>query len=412
MQVPFPNIYQKIFFKALNIQKGSQNKNISFLFQVSPKLALSGIQSMHMGDGCLRKNGKYYSWNYKTASKTLAYQLQTLLSIKFGIKSTLSHGKNKQGRHINGRSLPATDYYNISVNRYKDVAFLMGWIESDNIKEEKTKKYIVKSVEKCEGHFYDITLEENSTHRFILDGGIVTHNCGGANLIDKINCEKLIGVDLSPSLIELHHQAQENFSEIPTNGTREMWDNSYSAWKRMKKILDIKSFIDFTGEDFYTIGMPLYKIGCMEWYASYANRGFPGGYAKNTATRNYYQEAWRNHKKQSENENYKKITFVCDDYKDLINKISLDSPTILYIDPPYKNTKPYGISKNFDYMRLYNWLKEISKTYPIFVSEQFLPKEFDKYKIWEKETKRTIGKDNNFAAKETLWLIDRRNENE
>ena len=74
-----------------------------------------------------------------------------------------------------------------------------------------------------------------------------------------------------------------------------------------------------------------------------------------------------------------------------------------------KNTAGYGISKNFDYTRLYNWLSNISKTYPIFVSEQSLPEEFDKYKIWEKETNRTCGTSNNFKAKETLWLIDRRN---
>lgn len=415
LQVPFPNIYQKIFFKALNIQKGSQNKNISFLFQVSPKLALIGIQSMHLGDGCLRKKGKYYSWNYKTSSKTLAYQLQTLLSIKFGIKSTLSQGKNKQKRPINGRELPCTNYYNISVNRYEDVAFLMGWIEYDNIKKEKTRKYFVKSVEKCEGHFYDITLEKNSTHRFILDGGIVTHNCGGANLTDKIICENVYAIDLSPSLISLHEQAQRNFSKIPIDGNREMWDNSYSAWKRMKKILDIKSFVDFTDEDFNEIGMPLYEIGCMEWYASFSCGGFPRGYAKNTAEKNFYQQTRRNHKKQSETENYQKIQFYCGDYQEIvteyINNVQ-NVNTVLYIDPPYKDTKPYAISKNFDYMRLYKWLNEISKIYPIFVSEQFLPKEFDKYKIWEKEVKRTAGTNNNYTAKEILWLIDRRNNNE
>jgi hypothetical protein len=138
--------------------------------------------------------------------------------------------------------------------------------------------------------------------------------CGGANLTDKIVCKDIYGIDLSPSLIALHLQAQQDFSQIPTDGSREMWDKGYSAWKVMKQILDTKPFADFTIEDFDKISIPLYQIGCIEWYASFSNRGFPGGYAKNSTTRNYYQEAWRNHKKQSETDNYKKINFCCGDY--------------------------------------------------------------------------------------------------
>lgn len=255
-------------------------------------------------------------------------------------------------------------------------------------------------------------------NKYIKDNNIeVFIDCcsGGANLTDKIICENVYAVDLSPSLIELHKQAQKDFSKIPTDGSREMWDNSYSAWKKMKKILDTKSYENFTNSDFNEIGLPLYEIGCMEWYASFSNGGFPRGYAKNSITRNYYQEAWRNHKKQSEQEIYKNIKFFCDDYQHFVNKFINKTENVkilLYIDPPYKNTKSYAIAKNFNYMGFYKWLKEISEFCPIFISEQYLPAEFDKYKIWDKEVKRTSGKDNNFKAKETLWFIDRRNENE
>lgn len=255
-------------------------------------------------------------------------------------------------------------------------------------------------------------------NKYIQDNDIksfIDCTAGGANLTDKIICESVYAIDLSPSLIGLHKQAQQDFSKIPIDGNKEMWNNSYAAWKRMKKILDRKNFIDFTDEDFNEIAMPLYEIGCMEWYASFSSGGFSRGYAKNSIARNYYQESWRNHKKQSESEIYKKIKFYCGDYQDIITKYRNtinNTNTVLYIDPPYKNTKPYAISKNFDYMRLYEWLNEISKIYPIFVSEQFLPEEFNNFKIWEKEIKRTAGKDNNFKAKEILWLIDRRDNNE
>lgn len=221
--------------------------------------------------------------------------------------------------------------------------------------------------------------------------------CGGANLADKIKCDKVIANDLSPTLIALHQQAQLDFLQIPTDGSREYWDEAYAEWKRMKNQMDKGEPISVT--------MPLYKIGAIEWYSSFANGGFPRGYAKPSPTRNYYQEAYRNHKKQAEDENYKHIIFQQGDYKNLVDGISLDN-TILYCDSPYKGTKPYAINSKFNYEEYYNWLRETSKKVPIFISEQSLPEDF--IPIWEKETKRTAGKDNNFKACEKLYFIDNR----
>lgn len=251
-------------------------------------------------------------------------------------------------------------------------------------------------------------------NEYIRDNNIETFiDCtvGGANLIDKITCKNMYGIDLSPSLIALHKQSQEDFTKIPTDGNREYWDNGYTAWKRMKTILDLKSYENFTENDFLSIGMPLYEIGAIEWYGSFSNGGFPRGYAKNSITRNYYQEAYRNHKKQSEQNNYKKISFVCDDYYHFIDKYKSygSSKTLLYIDPPYKSAKQYAIAKNFDYEKFYKWLMEIKETFPIFVSEQYLPSNFDKYKVWEKEVNRTAGINNKFKANEILWLITKEN---
>ena len=124
--------------------------------------------------------------------------------------------------------------------------------------------------------------------------------CGGGNLVDKIKCENLYASDLSPSLIALHQQAQKDFSKIPEDGSREYWDNAYANWKNLK---------DTDFKDFSVLTMSLYEIGAIEWYASFSNGGFPRGYAKNSGNRNYYKEAWKNHKKQAEDENYKRINF-------------------------------------------------------------------------------------------------------
>jgi DNA adenine methylase len=63
--------------------------------------------------------------------------------------------------------------------------------------------------------------------KVIDDNGITTYiECfvGGANIIDKIKCENRYGFDNSDTLIALLKQAQEDFSKIPEDGTREMWD--------------------------------------------------------------------------------------------------------------------------------------------------------------------------------------------
>ena len=48
---------------------------------------------------------------------------------------------------------------------------------------------------------------------------------GGANIIDKIDCEHRYGYDRSETLIALLKQAAENFDQLPTSGSREMWDD-------------------------------------------------------------------------------------------------------------------------------------------------------------------------------------------
>lgn len=222
--------------------------------------------------------------------------------------------------------------------------------------------------------------------------------CGGANLADKINCQKIICNDLSPTLIALHQQAQKDFSKIPTQGDKELWNKAYNEWKNVK--LNIHNNLPATNN----ITIPLFEIGALEWYGSYSAGGFPRGYANSNEKRNYYNERYCNHKKQCENPIYKKISFIYNDYQKI--KIPQNEKTILYCDAPYKNTKSYGISPKFNFNEYYNWIKEISLKVPIFISEQEMPDEFNKYIIWEKEAKRTIGASNNYKSCEKLYLID------
>ena len=82
---------------------------------------------------------------------------------------------------------------------------------------------------------------------------------GGANIIDKVKCEKRIGYDRSDTLIALLTQARDDFSKILADGSRELWDKG----KRYVK------------DGVMPEDMTLAEIGAMEFFASFSNGGFP-----------------------------------------------------------------------------------------------------------------------------------------
>lgn len=240
-------------------------------------------------------------------------------------------------------------------------------------------------------------------NKYIKDNNITEFYdvfCGGANLTDKIICDNVYGIDLSPTLIALHQQAQKDFSVIPEEGSREWYDEAYAEYKKiLKNFSDKKTLTDYEAES----SMPLWKIGAIEWYGTFSSRGFSGGYAKPTETRRDYITRRKNHLLQSETDNYKRIYFSQNNYL----LIDIPKNALIYCDPPYKATKPYQINPHFNHAKYYDWLREKSKTNPIFMSEQEMPNDFPI--IWTKDTNRTNGLDNTFKATEKLYFIDNRN---
>ena len=206
---------------------------------------------------------------------------------------------------------------------------------------------------------------------------------GGANIIDKIKCENKYGYDRSDTLIALLSLAAENFDKVLKDGTRELWDMGKEYVKNNVKPED----------------MTLADIGAMEFFASYCNGGFPRGYAKNTSTRNYYKEAYSNMEKQAPN--LKDITFKCQNYWELEDVEN----AVIYLDPPYQNTKSYGYANQpkMDYEHFWNWVRDLSKKNYVFISEQSAPEDFEI--VWEQEVKRTTNKENNFKAIERLYRL-------
>ena len=124
--------------------------------------------------------------------------------------------------------------------------------------------------------------------------------------------------------------------------------------------------------------MTLADIGAVEFLGSYSTGGFPRGMAKPTATRNFYNETYRNLKEQAPD--LKDIVFKCQNYWELPEDTK---NCVIYLDPPYQGTKQYtyaNVSK-MDYDYFWNWVRDISKNNFVFVSEQNAPEDF--ICIWE-----------------------------
>ena len=128
---------------------------------------------------------------------------------------------------------------------------------------------------------------------------------GGANIIDKINCSIKIGYDKNYSLICLHNQAQKSMSTIPAHGSSEWWYEAKSIYQRYKGSEDMEN------------EMEGWRIGAIQFLGSYNRGGFSRGYAITDKKHDYYNQAWINLAKQSENKNYKNIIFEHKNYEDL-----------------------------------------------------------------------------------------------
>ena len=189
---------------------------------------------------------------------------------------------------------------------------------------------------------------------------------GGANVIDKINCNKKIGCDIHTELIELLKYAQNNYESLPNTITEEEYI----------KVRDNK-------KDY-----PKWYVGLVGFCCGFGAKYF-GGYARafkndGVTPRDMVNEAIRNLKKQSPK--LKNIKFINYNFLELpIDKIK---GYVIYCDPPYRDVTKYNTGK-FPYELFYNWCRELSKNNIVLVSEYNMPDDFKC--IWEKPSKIKIG---------------------
>lgn len=202
---------------------------------------------------------------------------------------------------------------------------------------------------------------------------------GGANVIDKIKCERRVGADINKYLIALFHHIQSG-GTLPDMISRE----EYVDIRTNKEKFD-----------------PWF-VGCVGFLASY-NGKFFGGYAgevhtKAGTTRNYYDEARRNILKQSGSKGFNEIEFVQSDYRELSFANS-----VVYCDPPYAGTTQY--SNSFNHSEFWDTMRKWSENNIVLISEETAPPDFKV--IWQGDVKRTQDNASRSTATEKLLIYEK-----
>lgn len=211
--------------------------------------------------------------------------------------------------------------------------------------------------------------------------------CGGCHVIEKVpNSYRRIANDKNNYLVTMWSMLVNTNLEFPHHITRE----SYSFYR---SIFNKRGF----GNDKITSDDAM--IGWVGFMGSFNGRFFDGGYSGHSVgNRDYISEQIRNTKSQIEN--LKGVEWNVGDYWEL----NIPPKSLIYCDIPYKNTKQYSISKDFDYEHFYKWCREMkSKGHIVYVSEYWMPEDFTC--VWEKEVRTTLNQTRTLNATEKLYKL-------
>lgn len=167
-------------------------------------------------------------------------------------------------------------------------------------------------------------------------------------------------------------------------------NNSYliAMWKELVYGNGLQDFPRTISRNFYSSVRDSYNKdddtfsdamkGWVGFMGSYNGRFFDGGYAghevktANGGVRDYVGENIRN--TISQIPRMRGVQFMNHDYSELRPM----GESIIYCDIPYKGTKQYSTSRNFDYERFYQWCRLMrDEGHLIFVSEYDMPDDFE-----------------------------------
>ena len=201
---------------------------------------------------------------------------------------------------------------------------------------------------------------------------------GGCNMIEHIVCENKIASDNNDYLISMWRDLQKGWNP-PNEMTKELY-------------IDIRDNKDKYSKSLVAIA----------WFCATYNAKWFGGYAGIVKTkigtyRNYYNEAIRNINKQVHKIN--DVEFRYCDYTQYSNIKN----SLIYCDIPYQGTTQYGTSKDFDYDKFWDWVRDMSKDNIVLVSEYNATNDFEC--IYEKTLTTTLDKNSRKKDTEKLFRL-------
>ena len=201
--------------------------------------------------------------------------------------------------------------------------------------------------------------------------------CGGCNTIDKVTGNRIAN-DKNKYLIAMWKGLQEDSVrnyKIP-----------YDTYSEART--EFNNATNLLYDDFL--------IGWIGFMASFNGRFFDGGYNGNYKKRNYTKESIDNIEKQVKD--LLGVKFYCENY----NELFIPDNSIIYCDIPYKNTKQYGTSKDFNHSDFWQWCRDMTvKGHKVFISEYEAPNDFKC--IWSKDVKVAIRPDKTLNKTERLF---------
>lgn len=205
--------------------------------------------------------------------------------------------------------------------------------------------------------------------------------CGGLGTFDKVDGNRL-ACDNNKYLITMWQGLQQN-KERPIYITKELYSDARTEFNNKTNI----KFSDF-------------GIGWIGWMASFNGRFFDGGYSGTVGKRDYINEQIRNTEKQIPL--IKGAVFESGDYRE--TSMLYPDNSIIYCDIPYKGTKQYATSRDFNYESFYNWCRSMKKLgHKVFVSEYNAPEDF--ICVWEKEVTNSMNPTKTYKPVEKLYTI-------
>lgn len=140
---------------------------------------------------------------------------------------------------------------------------------------------------------------------------------------------------------------------------------------------------------------PDYLIGFVGIALTFGSTWF-GTYARNKRGTNYAMEGRKNLLKQIKQ--LKGCIFKSTSY----NELEIPENSIIYCDPPYKNTTGYKDTFNHD--EFYKWCRKMKeKGHTIFVSEYEMPSDFKE--VWRKELPTNLNAKYKIIPTEKLFTL-------